>query len=1112
MTQYNGGLFDPSLHPTIEDWRVGDRTLANVLRQLIFRQPPARGRSRQLAISTDETIDYSTLEVRQLGDIYEGLLGGRLRVAGQGQLELVNERGENQRGGIFYTPDWIVLFLRNNALQPLIDEIEQMEAVRTAAASDTRDNCFADAVLRLKVVDPAMGSGHFLVRATEWLAEQVVRHPTTRRETEQIVAAGDSRRARGEVVADGRIPVPPGIPQEQAEVAYWRRRLVESCIYGVDSNPLAVELAKLSLWLTCIAADQPLNFLDHHLRCGNSLLFARPDEIAQLPASQSEESAQLRSTVIHDLQAVLARVIHETGRIAAEPSTQLEVVKGKQKRWQQVHRQLDPFVGVADLWLAALDGVAIQPEDYRLLVLNAVRPAALSGPEKRQASKLAKSLVSALQDKTRALQAFHWHLEFPEVFFQSDGSLLPQGRSGFDCILGNPPYISTHTSSEEGWRSALERRAGYLEDLYVHFTDIGFRLLRTNGTFGFIVSDTFFTLASKLRMRQQLQENRLLALGQCDPFKATVDAAIFVARKQPMADREKLLFIQARYGAQTSKPDKELPDLSLWQTPPAESKTDVFDVDHLSKGCLRLHWAPVRLYREALKQAFFEPRPAVLALYRRFNAPTKRLVEQWWRSIETSEKYANNGERISKYQAGLRPGSTTLVGLVAEGGQGMRTANNGRFLGYLAGTPKARAIEAKREQWTRQWLGHPRIGPAFVKLLKENGGDPAHATANMPAWEACVEPLKLEFTSGQLGFGRTDLYRVVPPALVAGDDDFRYTWQRRKAELLRLWQAHPDLAEFWKTPGLVDAGHHSSAPLRTASDVTDEEFCVLYRELMLWRVMENDRRRRIRPRRPNLLPADFGLRNGEEYLNPADCPRVAVIFNGLRGRGQWVAFRKGDPEGNRWVDDEPLFVEWSPANVAWFFDNSGRPETRMPVVRNAGMYFTPGVTYTLMGNHVPLKAKVQEPCVFDAGASRFMPTMAGLGPFVLLGVLNSAVFSFHLKKFLKNTQDFEISDLRMMPLIVPAPGHAARLEKLARRAVEAKRLTFANQLPSHDLVAFCRQTGDDLVAQAPEYLRPDPQLRLLATAQSCLDVIELAVNWEAEKLYGVEGLGPFDEF
>jgi hypothetical protein len=263
VTRYNGGLFNPQHHPHIERWWVGEKTLANVLRELIFAQPPSRGRTRQQVISTDETVDYSTLEVRQLGDIYEGLLGGRLQAGEGGRLELVNERGLNQRQGIFYTPDWVVVYLIRETLQPLLDQIENSPDVQAALNAKSidkrRDNSFALAVLSLNLVDPAMGSGHFLVRATEFLAQKIVGHLTTRTMTEKIIPTGESRRTREQILADGRIPVPPGVSQEQAETAYWRRRVVEACIYGVDTNPLAVELTKLSLWLTCIAIEEPLN-------------------------------------------------------------------------------------------------------------------------------------------------------------------------------------------------------------------------------------------------------------------------------------------------------------------------------------------------------------------------------------------------------------------------------------------------------------------------------------------------------------------------------------------------------------------------------------------------------------------------------------------------------------------------------------------------------------------------------------------------------------------------------------------------------------------------------------------------------------------------------------
>jgi hypothetical protein len=148
--------------------------------------------------------------------------------------------------------------------------------------------------------------------------------------------------------------------------------------------------------------------------------------------------------------------------------------------------------------------------------------------------------ISKLLSEAFALFIGSWSSQL--CFLKLTGLLDQSAHRGFDAVLGNPPYISTHTSSEESWRSVLERGAGYLEDLYVHFTDLGFQLLRPGGTFGFIVSDTFFTLASKMRMRRFLHENTLLYLGQCDPFEATVDAAIFVARKGgPSEDHELVL-------------------------------------------------------------------------------------------------------------------------------------------------------------------------------------------------------------------------------------------------------------------------------------------------------------------------------------------------------------------------------------------------------------------------------------------------------------------------------------------------------------------------------------------------------------------------------------------
>jgi hypothetical protein len=139
VTRFNGGLFDPDGRPEIREWRIGEQTLANVLRQLAFVQPPARAREKHGRLTTNETVDYGTLEVRQLGDIYEGLLGGKLAVRSGGYLELVDDDGENHQKGIFYTPDWVVQYLVREALRPLIEEIELRSDVQKALNSQSTE-------------------------------------------------------------------------------------------------------------------------------------------------------------------------------------------------------------------------------------------------------------------------------------------------------------------------------------------------------------------------------------------------------------------------------------------------------------------------------------------------------------------------------------------------------------------------------------------------------------------------------------------------------------------------------------------------------------------------------------------------------------------------------------------------------------------------------------------------------------------------------------------------------------------------------------------------------------------------------------------------------------
>jgi len=472
VPRYNGGLFDPAAHPALEQWTIADADLANVLRGLMF-DPPARPHEPSLPV---QTVDFGDLRVQQLGSIYEGLLEHHFVRNAGGQLELKTDKAERKATGTYYTPDYIVKYIVEQTLGPLLAEIEQRPEVKAG-----QENSFAEAVLALNVCDPAMGSGHFLVEATTHLAEHVVFHPTTRPLSEKS--------------------------KDEEEIGYWRRRVVEACIYGVDLNPLAVELAKLSLWLTCIAADQPLNFLDHHLRCGNSLIGARLDQLGSLPRKKGRADArQTRFTFGPDLKRAVAETIQEIQKIEGEASRDLDAVKGKERRWQaEILPRFAPYKRVADLWTDTFFDGPLTEEAY----LAAAREILV------EAESNADSLHETAARhgvKELAKPYFHWELEFPDVFFNEDGS--PKSAPGFDAVMGNPPWLGLRTGEIEAsllrWLRLNYRSSVGQFDLAAVFCELAGRLATTSGPIGEVLPKRILTNESYEELRKTLAVKRSL--------------------------------------------------------------------------------------------------------------------------------------------------------------------------------------------------------------------------------------------------------------------------------------------------------------------------------------------------------------------------------------------------------------------------------------------------------------------------------------------------------------------------------------------------------------------------------------------------------------------------
>jgi hypothetical protein len=241
VATFNGGLFDPTRYPFLEANSVGDAHLEAAL--------------DRLARVKGEFIDYRDLSERHLGTIYEGLLEHHLRPippeAGW-TVDLFNDRGERKRSGSYYTPDAIVKYIVEQTVGPALKE-----AVDSIPANDQARR--VNAVLALNCLDPAMGSGHFLVEVVEHIARFLV---------DLGAAAGPALRGRPRLAARWRI---------RSRLLEAPRRRVVRLRRG--PQPLAVDLAKLSLWLSTAAKDRPLSFLDHHLRVGNSLVGSRLSDL-----------------------------------------------------------------------------------------------------------------------------------------------------------------------------------------------------------------------------------------------------------------------------------------------------------------------------------------------------------------------------------------------------------------------------------------------------------------------------------------------------------------------------------------------------------------------------------------------------------------------------------------------------------------------------------------------------------------------------------------------------------------------------------------------------------------------------------------------------------------
>jgi hypothetical protein len=444
---YNGGLFATAESPLLATARIPDSIMAMALDALSYERSSGERRY----------INYRDLSVQQLGSIYERLL----------EFEIVREAGglvvrpnlfARKNTGSYYTPDDLVGLILDETLEPLITE--RLKSFQDAVHGlnprepedlrrlELRDVDPASAILSLRVCDPAMGSGHFLVSLVDTLADHVL---AAMAEAAALGAAVDYvsplanqiETIRGTILKNARA-AKWAIDESQLDDRHIVRRMVlKRCVYGVDKNPMAVELAKVSLWLHTFTVGAPLSFIDHHLRAGDSLfgLWVR-DAIdkavgygGQLFYHEALRNAQRQALAMKTIETLTDAEIAEAHR-SASMYEDVELMTG----------ELDGFVS----FFHAFDWLDLKSRRDKSLIRQWLdgmfgEPIPIARGKTAPRGGMAKPEdVEAFTDiwkRARALIAeerfLNWQISFPGVW---ENWASAEREGGFDAVVGNPPW------------------------------------------------------------------------------------------------------------------------------------------------------------------------------------------------------------------------------------------------------------------------------------------------------------------------------------------------------------------------------------------------------------------------------------------------------------------------------------------------------------------------------------------------------------------------------------------------------------------------------------------------------------------------------------------------
>ena len=541
LPAYNGGLFEQCESPMLQEVELSDVTLGRILDGLSRRDHDGEMRH----------INYRDLSVRQLGAIYEKLLDFDVTVDTGGTVALTADSKARKLSGSFYTPPALVQLILDATIGPHVaqrraafkSKAESLRNDRRTLASriaDLRRLDTAEALLGLKLADPAMGSGHFLVSVVDRLADAVL----LSMEEAAVIAELDGGISGYTSPLADRIETERAKIEHEAQAHGWpyqpehlddrhivRRLVLKRAVYGVDRNKLAVELAKLSLWLHSFTVGAPVSFLDHHLRWGDSLFGAWVSDTDAMTsgAGRARGGGMTLHHAIANARGAAAGMAH----IEELADADIAQVRESVKTFEIVEEATAPLRAFLDCWHALLwlppaadlvpgggdrkerAGKIKEREQERRTTVNAWLDGGYGDPvdlacgaEPKGIPKMARRIAELLKELRAIAQRqrlLHWQPAFPGVWSEWEGIDV---HGGFDAVIGNPPWV--RQESIHAMKTVLKERYRTYEgkaDLYTFFLEQALRLVRPGGRVGFVLPNKFFKADYGELLRSLLSES-----------------------------------------------------------------------------------------------------------------------------------------------------------------------------------------------------------------------------------------------------------------------------------------------------------------------------------------------------------------------------------------------------------------------------------------------------------------------------------------------------------------------------------------------------------------------------------------------------------------------------